>query len=575
MPAKPFSPSLPGRIGPQGSPTCARRTALSAAEVVARIVSINLAVSIFQFVHISVHVQCCSPDRFALCIGELQPMNDFSDGSGQRKCQQARFGRALRKHVLAFVLTSSAGLPIAALHAADNGSKGHNQINGQSHSAVGPNWETVLNQYRSQRVGREQRIRSVAASTLQPSTKQPPSAVVPQISVRMVALPRGATLEGTLAGAPEPIVQEGDGLSFDERQPVPVQNFVQLSGYQVACAAAQKWAPAHALRARGATVVRAYCDEDESERKTAAAINRFMHLQAANQEDIGAGTALRAYYTRIVLADQLELITDALILSEQEQERLSSLLKQGVASTVDRTQFERKRIGLLDRAAQVDSQDRRLEKVLEQLTDLCFDASGPGLEILEVRSSQLDCDGLVQFAFCNRHDLQSWVYLRSQVNQDTAPVIAKMLSTATGGFALPLPDASRIKDLLCRDRYAQLAADLRRELSCVIQTQRDWIEKTVLEKCSELELAYQRIQFAEQTLQSWDNRLIQVERLSSLGQAVPESVVAAKTERIGAEVELASRRLEAKIAEVELSEACGGITQRCCAQQPWLITGSR
>ncbi|GAB5403699.1 MAG: hypothetical protein Aurels2KO_19300 [Aureliella sp.] len=480
-------------------------------------------------------------------------MNNSSHYSGRLIATAIRRKSTFRRRVVALLVASSVGLSIPHSQADDRVAQA------KKHSTVTPSWQILLEGYSPQRRKAKIKITPRAEAAAPRS----------QVPAKLSSLSQRQSVEPPViqqASSPIDLVDQG-GTSAQ------LSSF-QVGGFEIACAAARKWAPAHALRARGATVVRAFCDEDESSRRTAGAINRFMHLQAAHQEDLGAGTALRAYYTRIVLAQQLGFITEALELSDEEQGRLSALLEQGVASGVDSTQFARKRIDLLDQAAQLDSQDQRLSKVLEHLTDFPFSASGFGFEALEVRGQTLNCDGLVEFAFCNRHDLQSWVYLRSQVNQETAPVIAKMLSTVTGGFALPLPDVSWVKDLLCRDRYAQLAADLKRELSCVIQTQRDWIEKTVLEKCSELDLAYQRIQFAQKTLASWDERLAQVERLSALGKAVPESVVAAKTERIRAQVELASRRLEAKVAEVELSEACGGITQRCCARQPRLITGN-
>lgn len=439
------------------------------------------------------------------------------------------------------------------------------------HSATGspPAWQKHLQEYRSQRHGRQ--VEFLQASTEVVSSQRPNQQLAPQ---ELGGSP-GGQIPAQLTAFSRAGVHLPQGTGTPVNSLVETAVPTQPSGRQVACLAAQNWTPAHALRARGRTVVRAYCDEDRASRVAAAAINKFMHMQAAHQEDIGAGTALRAYYTRIVLADQMVLLGDSLVFSSDQQGKQTALLDQGVGSNVDGTQFERKRIELLDKAAQLDSKDRRLQQLLEHMANRTFDTTGPGLEVLEVRRQMLDCNSLVEFAFCNRCDLQGWVYLRSQVTKETAPVIAKMLSTATGGFSLPLPPVNRLKDLLARNRYAELAADIRGELSCVIQAQREWIEKTVLEKCSNLELAYQRIEFAEQTCQSWNTRLEQLKRLDSLGQAVPESVAAAKAEMIGAQVELASRRLEAKLAEVELSEACGGITQRCCAGQPWLVTGSR
>lgn len=429
-----------------------------------------------------------------------------------------------------------------------------------------PAWQKHLQAYRAQRNVRQAQLLQASEQVSLPQQQLLP-VVIGGSQAPSGSIPAQLT-SFSLAGQqiPPQGVNSADGMAVPTTQP---------SGREIACLTAQNWTPAHALRARGRTVIRAFRNEDKPSRVAAAAVNKFMHMQAAHQEDIGAGTALRAYYTRIVLADQMVLLGDSLVFSSDQQGKQTALRDQGVGSNIDRTQFERKRIELLDKAAQLDSQDRRLQQLLEHMANRPLDTSGPGLEILEIRRQLLDCNSLVEFAYCNRCDLRGTVYLRSQVTEETAPVIAEMLSTATGGFSLPLPPVNRLKDLLIRNRYVELASDIRGELSCVIQAQREWIEKTVLEKCSNLELAYQRIEFAEQTCQSWDTRLEQLKRLDSLGQAVPESVASAKAEKIGAQVELASRRLEAKLAEVELSEACGGITQRCCAGQPWLVTGSR
>lgn len=347
-----------------------------------------------------------------------------------------------------------------------------------------------------------------------------------------------------------------------------------LSGMEVACRAARNWSPSRTLRARGATVVRAFCDEDKCSRTAAAAINRFLHTLAAHQEDIGAASALRAYYSRIVIADQLVLVADSIDFAEQQRASQQALVAGGISSSLDTTELDRKHIGLLDKAASLNSRDDQLSKLLTHLAATHFDAAGPGLEVVDIQPQLLNCSALVDYAVATRCDINAWRYLCSQVNEDTAPIIAKMLSTAVGGFSLPLPEVCRLKELLTgNQRYEQLAADMRREIGCVIAAHRDWITKAVIEKCSNLELAYQRTEFAHQTVQSWEERIEQLTRLERLGNAKPADLIAARSELLLAQSELASRKLDAKVAEVDLAEAVGGLATRCCQNTPWLVTG--
>lgn len=364
----------------------------------------------------------------------------------------------------------------------------------------------------------------------------------------------------------------GDSTAVNQSQLLVAQG--SLSGTEVACRAANNWSPSRTLRSRGTTVVNAFCDEDQCSRAAAAAINRFLHTLAAHQEDIGAASALRAYYSRIVIADQLVIVANSIEFAEQQRASQRALVARGVSSSLDTTELDRKHIGLLDKAASLNSRDAQLSKLLMHLSATHFDAAGPGLEVVEIQPQLLNCSALVDYAVATRCDINAWRYLYGQVNEDTAPIIAKMLSTAVGGFSLPLPEVCRLKDLLGgKQRYERLATDMRREIGCVIAAHRDWITKAVIEKCSNLELAYQRKEFADQIVQSWNERIEQLVRLERLGNAQPADLIAARSELLLAQSELASRKLDAKIAEVDLAEAVGGLANRCCQNTPWLVTG--
>lgn len=347
-----------------------------------------------------------------------------------------------------------------------------------------------------------------------------------------------------------------------------------LDGRMVACRAVRNWTPAQALRARGRTVVEAYREEDECEQSAARSVAEFLNLQACHQEDIAAGSALRAYYTRIALAEQLQLSVESRKLVDQEETKHHTALKGGLSTGADLSGFERRRIEIEDQRIQLQAQDRQLRTLLAQLADSDYEMDAVQQERLDVQANSLDCHKLVSMALHRRYDMRSWTHLTSQVNETSASIFAQVLSTAVGGFGLPLPAVVGLKNLLCPPDHSQLAANLKRELRLTVETNRRWIEQTVHEKCAKLELAYRRMELAQQTTDSWSERREQLEKLQELGKPLADQMAAAQIGWMQSRGEEIARRLEARLAEVELAEATGELARRCCTGQAWLVTGA-
>jgi hypothetical protein len=57
-----------------------------------------------------------------------------------------------------------------------------------------------------------------------------------------------------------------------------------------------------------------------------------------------------------------------------------------------------------------------------------------------------------------------------------------------------------------------------------------------------------------------------------LGDSRPAELVLAKSSSLGSKAIEIERRLEAKLAEIALAEACGELSPRCCRGQAWLVT---
>lgn len=368
----------------------------------------------------------------------------------------------------------------------------------------------------------------------------------------------------------QPVVAEAvdNGLPNGESfQDLPV-----IDGREVACRAARLWPPARALRSRARTIVKAYADKDECEQRAAASLASFLVHQACHQEDIAAANALRAYYTRIGLQEQLRLSDQSIEGLASEQSRQQAALEAGLKTGVDQSSFERRSLQIQDQRLQLLSQDRQLRSLLAQSAQTDYASESVRHEQLDVRGTELDCEQLKAFAMVSRSDLRGWSNLAGQTTPASVPMLGPLLSTSVGGFGLPLPAMTGLKALLCRPDLSGLAKSLQQELRGLVDGQRSAICQSVEEKCLKLQLAYQRIELASSTIESWEGRLSQLESLSQLGDPSASSQVTARLGLLQAQFDEISRRLEARIAEVDLAEAMGGLSRRCCDGQAWLVT---
>lgn len=346
-----------------------------------------------------------------------------------------------------------------------------------------------------------------------------------------------------------------------------------LDGRMVACQAACCWTPAHALRARGRTVIDAYQREDDCARQAAQIIATFLNLQACHQEDLAAASGLKAYYTRIAVAEQLRLGAEAKKLLAAEETQLQAVRRSGLVVNTDLSDFQRRGLEIDDQELQLRAQDQQLRSVLVHLAHCDYGMDDVLQEELLVQPIHLNCAALVSKALRERYDLRGWSYLASQVNETSAPLFAQLLSTSVGAFGLPLPALGVLKHLLLRPDHATLASNLQQELRLMLETLCGAIQQSVEEKCAKLELAYGRLDLAQQTVASWQTRRGQLQQLEELGKPDPEQTARAQLGWMRARADEITRRLEARLAEVELAEATGRLAQRCCAGQAWLVSG--
>jgi len=173
----------------------------------------------------------------------------------------------------------------------------------------------------------------------------------------------------------------------------------------------------------------------------------------------------------------------------------------------------------------------------------------------------------------HRHDLLALQYLSAQIHGGTAPLLASTVHSAAGMASLPLPKRCLVDRLLGREDNSVLMKNLRESVALACEIQTRTIRREVSETASALELSYQQTALAEETSASWNKRIEQLQRLTELGDNRPLELALASSSLLTAHAGEIERRLESKLAEIALAEACGGLSHRCCHGLAWLITG--
>ncbi|MCC6508022.1 MAG: TolC family protein [Pirellulaceae bacterium] len=371
-----------------------------------------------------------------------------------------------------------------------------------------------------------------------------------------------------------PINQDGAGNQLDAGYQAGVSNQVpgELSGRVVACQAACCHPLAKLLEQRAATIMSESQRCNQSQLTSLKLQANFLRRQAAWQRDVAAANALRAYYAWIANREQLRIVADGLKLHRDQLQVQAALIAKGVAIP-DPTALDRQRLELVDSQLQLQAAERQLASGLSQLTCCATDIRMAAVESLDIQTQPIDCEALIRIALERRQDYLAIVQLCHCLDEESARAIAQLL-TPLVGVGLNLLDLGIVEKLCFTQRGIELVQQVKRELQLASQAQRMRIEQSVCEKCHALTLAYERVSVASQVIESWENRLAALARLEELGDARGEAQTTARAELIRAQATLTTRRLSAKLAEVDLAEAVGGLASRCCRGEAWLVTGA-
>ncbi|MGN6136857.1 MAG: hypothetical protein ACTHOU_20435, partial [Aureliella sp.] len=414
-------------------------------------------------------------------------------------------------------------------------------------------------------------VRFSTASTSRLRILAPSQATAQPASVA-IANPLAIESNPLQPSAPPPAAEHpASGAPVSEpsaAEPPAIQPGV-LDGRSVAQQAACCWPLARLLDQRAATLDSQAGSEHTAAQRSAALQSSFLRRQAARQRDIAAANALRAYYSWIANRLQLEIVAEGFDLHSQQAATQASLIERGVAID-DPTELDRKRLELRDSQLQLQAADTQLDQALLRLTCCASDVRGAIVESLEIQPAELDCDQLAATALELRQDYLAYVELCQHLDEQTARSISDLLAPLAGGVGVGMFNSGLLSKLCLAAGGAEALQHVARELRIAIDLERRLVQQTVCEKCQALALAYERVQIAQQVVASWQERIAALERLEELGEARGQALNLARAELLQARSTLVSRQLSARLAEIDLAEAMGGLAARCCRGEPWL-----
>ena len=343
-----------------------------------------------------------------------------------------------------------------------------------------------------------------------------------------------------------------------------------IDGRLVACKAAEGDLAARALRLRAQTLEQLYQQQKEKSQLAVRAVTRALELAAVQQQDLAAANGLRTYYTWIATTEQAALLANSRAHLAGQRASQLALLQEGIATGVDLSSFERQELELEDRQLQLTSQQRQLCSLLSQLTASDWEHATFAHESLDVRPQVLDSHRLQSTALQCRSDIQAWRSLQQWLTTETAADILKFMMTMPGGWSIPLPEYGVLGNLLCPLDRTCLTKNLAAELRTAESALAEAVCLSVSQRTERLRVGYERMQLAQRIVESWEGRVEQFTALEAVGDVRPEEKARALSSLLMARGDEIQRRLEARLAEVDLAEAVGGLAHRCCRGEAWL-----
>lgn len=292
-------------------------------------------------------------------------------------------------------------------------------------------------------------------------------------------------------------------------------------------------------------------------------------LRAASQEarNKSAADALKLYYGIAEVEAGLDAVDVSLTKINEGTAKIAQLKRQGLSVPFDATEFERRRMTLESKRA--DLQATRL-KLNTQLRTLLGFEQQPGAalilptEPLKATDEPLDAEGAVAYGQMTRGELQVLCILCS-ADPDTAAETIRSLLGGMHGLAGLAAKASACKLLLALGGGQNCDSSTRRSQVCELyRSRREQLAGEIRAAVEKITARRRQAVLAQEQLASWGRRIHELSQRRETGGSSFIELLQAELFEAEARAAVTTAVIELKRAEVELRELQGALAAECC-----------
>ena len=298
-----------------------------------------------------------------------------------------------------------------------------------------------------------------------------------------------------------------------------------------------------------------------SKRKAEALQQNVLAFRALEERNKSAAQALERFFLLAEAESNRDLLDRSLRETETAIDNLRQLKAQGLQIAADEGVLRRQQNDLRDRLAQLHLSIDRLNGELRYLLGFDVNDLTPiwPLDDLKVDATPVDVEAAVAHGLATRPDVGVVALMHQMLDEDTLPVVTAVLSLTTGATSTLSASRSRGRKAV---RSGELQHRSRQTYELLAERHRLAVGEIRL-AARMIETHLQQITLARANLESWKQRLDQVNQQRKVDAATPFDVSTARLSLIEAESDLIHQVVAWKIAWVKFREAQGVLAYEC------------
>lgn len=292
-------------------------------------------------------------------------------------------------------------------------------------------------------------------------------------------------------------------------------------------------------------------------------------LRAASQEarNKSGADVMKLYYGIAEVEAGLDAVADALVKIDEATAKIAQVKKQGVAVPLDATEFERKRLTLESKRADLLATRIKLNTQLRTLLGFENHPGAPLLfpmDPLTATEEPIDVEVAVAYGLATRGELQVLRILACADPEAATEIIRGLLGNVNGLAGLALKAAACKK--LLREIFGHdcESATRRNQVAELHRSRSDQLAGEIRAAVEKIIARRRQAVLAQEQVASWGRRIHELSQRRETGGATFVELIQAELFEAEARAAVTTAVIELKRAEVELRELQGALAAECC-----------